>query len=164
ILERTRSPDVQSYGRLRHGAIRAEAERAVHAFDVRCPGPEAPIRLLSGGNIQKLLLARTLHGTPRLILANQPTRGLDIGATEQVRRRLRHAAAEGAGVLLISEDRDELMAVAHRIAVLHAGRLTPAVDTGRLDAASIGLAMAGHPAAVFHAVENDRAACRTPVE
>jgi simple sugar transport system ATP-binding protein len=145
ILERTRSADIQSHGRLRHGAIRHQAETAIRAFAVQCPGPEAPIRLLSGGNIQKLLLARALHGAPRLIVASQPTRGLDIGATEEVRRRLRRAAAEGAGVLLISEDLDELMAVAHRIAVLHAGRLTPAVDVACLDVATIGLAMAGHP-------------------
>jgi simple sugar transport system ATP-binding protein len=145
ILERTRSEEVQRHGLLRHGAIRAAAEAAIRAFDVRCPGPDAPIRLLSGGNIQKLLLARALQGAPRLILANQPTRGLDIGATEDVRRRLKQAAAEGAGVLLISEDLDELMALAHRIAVLHAGRLTPAVETGRLDVGTIGLAMAGHP-------------------
>src|SRR5262249_39677880 len=98
ILERTRSAEVQSHGRLRHAGIRAEAEAAIRAFEVRCPGPEAAIRLLSGGNIQKLLLARALHGVPRLILANQPTRGLDIGATEEVRRRLQCAAVEGAGV------------------------------------------------------------------
>jgi general nucleoside transport system ATP-binding protein len=153
VLERTRSADIQSRGRLRHDAIRAQAEAAISAFDVRCPGPEAPIRLLSGGNIQKLLLARALHGSPRLILANQPTRGLDIGATQEVRRTLQQAAAGGAGVLLISEDLDELMALAHRIGVLHAGRLTPAIDVGRLDVASIGLAMAGHPVAAFAAGE-----------
>jgi len=156
ILERTRSAQVQSHGRLRHGAIQAEAEAAIGAFDVRCPGPEAPIRLLSGGNIQKLLLARALHGAPRLIVANQPTRGLDIGATEEVRRRLQRAAADGAGVLLISEDLDELMALAHRIAVLHAGRLTPAIDTALLDVAGIGLAMAGHPAGALAGAENEQ--------
>jgi len=153
ILERTRLQEVQSAGLLRHGAIRAAAEAAIRAYDVRCPGPDAPIRLLSGGNIQKLLLARALHGSPRLILANQPTRGLDIGATQDVRRRLQQAAAEGAGVVLISEDLDELMALAHRISVLHAGHLTPAVETARLDVASIGLAMAGHPAGALAGAE-----------
>ena len=143
ILERTRAPAVQRYGFLRGRAIRAEAEEAIRAFDVRGPGPDAPIRLLSGGNIQKLLLARALHGQPRLILANQPTRGLDIGAAGEVHRRLQEAAAGGAGVLLISEDLDELLALAHRIAVLHAGHLTPGVETGRLDVPTIGLAMAG---------------------
>jgi ABC-type uncharacterized transport system ATPase subunit len=149
ILERTRSPTVQRHGLLRHSAIRAEAEATIRAFDVRCPGPNAPIRLLSGGNIQKLLLARALHGSPRLILANQPTRGLDIGATGEVHRRLQEAAAGGAGVLLISEDLDELRALAHRIAVLHAGHLTPAVETATLDVQTIGLAMAGQPTGPF---------------
>jgi ABC-type uncharacterized transport system ATPase subunit len=164
ILERTRSDDIQRHGRLRHGAIRAEAAAAIRAFDVRCPGPDAPIRLLSGGNIQKLLLARALHGAPRLILANQPTRGLDIGATEEVRQRLRRAAADGAGVLLISEDLDELMALAHRIAVLHAGRLTPAVDRARLDIATIGLAMAGHPIGALAGAEGDQVEGHSSVE
>ncbi|WP_088348593.1 MULTISPECIES: ABC transporter ATP-binding protein [Rhodomicrobium] len=153
ILERTRSPQVQRHGLLRRRAIRAEAEAAIRAFDVRCPGPDAPIRLLSGGNIQKLLLARALHGHPRLILANQPTRGLDIGATGEVHRRLQEAAAGGAGVLLISEDLDELLALAHRIAVLHAGHLTPAIETARLDVQTIGLAMAGHAAGAFAPIE-----------
>ncbi len=151
ILERTRSPAVQTYGLLRHRAIHAEGEAAIRAFDVRCSGPEAPIRLLSGGNIQKLLLARALHGEPRLILANQPTRGLDIGATGEVHRRLQQAAADGAGVLLISEDLDELLALANRIAVLHAGHLTPAADRAATDIATIGLAMAGQPSGAFAA-------------
>ena len=149
ILERTRSPAVQSRGFLRHSAIRKDAEQIIRAYDVRCPGPDAPIRLLSGGNIQKLLLARALHGAPRLILANQATRGLDIGATIEVHKRLQKAAADGAGVLLISEDLDELLAIAHRIAVLHAGRLTPAVKTSLLDVPTIGLAMAGHVSGAF---------------
>jgi simple sugar transport system ATP-binding protein len=145
VLERTRSSAVQSRGFLRHRSIHEEAESAIGAFDVRGPGPDAPIRLLSGGNIQKLLLARALHGNPRLILANQPTRGLDIGAAGEVHRRLQDAAATGAGVLLISEDLDELLGVAHYIAVLHAGHLTPAADASALDIGTIGLAMAGQP-------------------
>jgi general nucleoside transport system ATP-binding protein len=153
ILERTRSPAVQRRGILRRRAIRAEAEDAIRAFDVRGPGPDSPIRLLSGGNIQKLLLARALHGRPRLILANQPTRGLDIGAAGEVHRRLQEAASEGAGVLLISEDLDELLALAHRIAVLHAGHLTPAIETAALDVQAIGLAMAGQPSGAFGGVQ-----------
>jgi simple sugar transport system ATP-binding protein len=149
ILERTRSADVQKNGILRRTAIQVEAKEAIRAFDVRGPGANAPIRLLSGGNIQKLLLARALHGAPRLILANQPTRGLDIGAAGEVHRRLQNAAADGAGVLLISEDLDELLALAHRIAVLHAGHLTPALETAPLDVETIGLAMAGQVSGPF---------------
>lgn len=160
ILERTRSPAVQAYGLLRHRAIQAESEAAIRAFDIRGPGADAPIRLLSGGNIQKLLLARALHGEPRLILANQPTRGLDIGAASEVHRRLQEAAMGGAGVLLISDDLDELLTVAHRIAVLHAGHLTPAIETTTLDIATIGLAMAGQPSGVF----GPEAPCQAIVE
>ena len=149
VMERRSDPGFQKVGFIRHDAVIDEAEAAIRAYDVRCPGPDARMRLLSGGNIQKLLLARAMAGDPKLILANQPTRGLDVGATADIHRRLREAAQAGKGVLLISEDLDELFALSHRIAVMHAGHLTPAVDTGRLDIASIGLAMAGQAGDVF---------------
>ena len=106
--------------------IRARARAAIAAYDVRCPGPDAPIRLLSGGNIQKVILARVLDREPRLILANQPTRGLDVGAAADVHRRLLEARARGAGIVLISEDLDELLALSDRIARHDGGRLQPA--------------------------------------
>ncbi|MBX9911871.1 MAG: ABC transporter ATP-binding protein [Beijerinckiaceae bacterium] len=151
IMEQRWSKGVQRFGLIRRDAARDAAKVAIAAFDIRCPGAEAPLRLLSGGNIQKLLLARALAGAPRLILANQPTRGLDVGATVEVHARLRRAALEGAGVLLISEDFDELFALSHRIAVMHGGALTPAVAAQSLDVQTIGLAMAGQPGAVFEA-------------
>jgi simple sugar transport system ATP-binding protein len=150
VIERRRDPAFNRSGFRRDGATREAATRAIAAFDVRCPGPNAPLRLLSGGNIQKLLLARALAGEPKLILANQPTRGLDVGATVDVHNRLREAAKAGAGVLLISEDLDELFALSHRIGVMHGGRLTPAVDAALLDVSSIGLAMTGQPGQVFN--------------
>ena len=115
-------PDVQRWGFLRfrrHQEPRAGRDRGLrHPL----PGPDAPIRLLSGGNIQKLILARVLGREPRLVLANQPTRGLDVGAAAEVHRRLLEARARGAGViLLISEDLDELFALSDRIAVITAG-------------------------------------------
>jgi simple sugar transport system ATP-binding protein len=149
VMERRRARAFAGYGLIRRKAVKEAAVSAIAGFDVRCPGPDTALRLLSGGNIQKLLLARALAGTPKLILANQPTRGLDVGATVEVHRRLREAAAAGAAVLLISEDLDELFALAHRIAVMQGGRLTPAVPAERLDIGAIGLAMAGHPGAVF---------------
>ena len=90
-LEEIREPAFQRGGFLRFGAIRARAVNAIRDYDVRCQGPDAPARLLSGGNIQKLILARVLDRKPRLILANQPTRGLDIGAQTEVQRRLLEA-------------------------------------------------------------------------
>lgn len=151
VIERRREPPVSRLGWLRPKAIRAAAAEAIASYDIRCPGPDAPLRLLSGGNIQKLLLARALAGRPRLVLANQPTRGLDVGATASVHRRLREAAAAGAAVLLISEDLDELFALSHRIAVIHAGHLTAGIDAAGLGVAEIGLAMAGEATPRFGA-------------
>ncbi len=149
VMERRRQPDFNRMGFQRGLAMRMAAEEAISSFDVRCPGPDAPLRLLSGGNIQKLLLARALANDPKLILANQPTRGLDVGATSQVHGRLRQAAEAGAAVLLISEDLDELFALSHRIAVMHAGHLTAAVDAKALDVNAIGQAMAGQAGPQF---------------
>jgi simple sugar transport system ATP-binding protein len=143
-LEEIREPAFQRAGFLRFGALRARAVKAIADYDVRCQGPEAPARLLSGGNIQKLILARVLDRKPRLILANQPTRGLDIGAQTEVQRRLLEARAGGAGVLLISEDLDELMTLSDRIAVMYAGRLSEALPADGLDRGTLGLMMAGH--------------------
>lgn len=151
VIERRKDMPFHRFGLLRPKAIRAAATEAIASYDIRCPGPDAPLRLLSGGNIQKLLLARALAGRPRLILANQPTRGLDVGATAAVHARLREAAERGAAVLLISEDLDELFALSHRIAVVHGGRITPAADAARLDVATIGLAMAGAQTSAFGA-------------
>ena len=104
----------------------------------------ASARLLSGGNIQKIVLARTLDAGPRVVLAAQPSRGLDVGATADVHRRLLQARARGAGVILISEDLDELMRLSDRIAVIHRGHLSSGEPTGVLDRATLGLRMAGH--------------------
>ena len=143
VLERLPEPGVSRRGLLRRAAMRRDAEAAIEAFDIRCPGPASPARLMSGGNVQKLLLARTLSHGPRVVLANQPTRGLDVGATAEVHRRLTEAARGGAAVLMISEDLDELLAVADRIVVMREGRLEEAGGTEGLERARVGLMMAG---------------------
>ena len=143
-LEELREPSFQKGGFLRFAAIRARAENAIRDYDVRCPGPDAAARLLSGGNIQKLILARVLDRNPRLVLANQPTRGLDIGAQTEVHRRLLAAREAGVGVVLISEDLDELMTLSDRIAVITGGRLSEAMAAETLDRGTLGLMMAGH--------------------
>ena len=143
-MEDVREGGFQRAGFLRFGAIRARAEAAIRAYDVRCPGPDAPARLLSGGNIQKLILARVLDRQPRLVLANQPTRGLDVGAQREVHERLLRAREAGAGIVLISEDLDELMALSDRIAVMHGGRLSEALPTESVGRSTLGLMMAGH--------------------
>ena len=143
-LEDYRRPAFSRSGFLRGTAARAHARRAIEGFDVRCPGPEAAARLLSGGNVQKLILARVLTREPDVILANQPSRGLDIGAVTDVHRRLLEARARGAGIILISEDLDELLALADRVAVLYRGRLSPAMATESVTIRELGLMMAGH--------------------
>ncbi len=143
VIERLDADDVQKHGFLRKTAIHTHAQELAAAYDVRGPGVDAEARLLSGGNMQKLILARVFECAPRLILANQPTRGLDLGAANEVGRRLLAARARGAGVLLISEDLDEVLALADRIVVIHDGRL---IAAGTTDREAVGLMMAGEHA------------------
>jgi ABC-type uncharacterized transport system ATPase subunit len=142
-LEELDQDAVQSFGFLRFESIRRRALSAIRNYDVRCPGPDTPIRLLSGGNIQKVILARVFDRAPQVVLANQPTRGLDVGATTDVHRRLLAARDRGVAVVLISEDLDELLALSDRVAVMVAGRLSApmAVETATLE--RLGLMMAG---------------------
>ena len=139
-IESLDSNEIQKNGFLRRQQLKLNAQRLSQKYDIRGPGTEAPARLLSGGNIQKLILARVFEASPKLILANQPTRGLDMGAVSEVGKRLLQARKRGAGILLISEDLDELLALADRIIVMHDGALHPAPSHDR---AQIGLIMAG---------------------
>jgi simple sugar transport system ATP-binding protein len=119
ISEDVRSREVSRWGLIidRKRAT-ARAERQIAQFDVRCEGPDAETKLLSGGNMQKLILARALSREPSFILANQPARGLDEGAIAYVQNCLLDARKRGAAILLISEDLDELMTLCDRIAVM----------------------------------------------
>jgi simple sugar transport system ATP-binding protein len=146
-LEDIREPAWQWAGFVRFEALRRRAEHAIAAYDVRCPGPEAEARLLSGGNIQKLILARVLERSPDVILASQPTRGLDVGAVAAVHRRLLDARARGAAILLITEDLDELFALSDQVAALYRGRLTALRPTETITIRELGLAMAGERSA-----------------
>ena len=129
---------------LKFDAMRTRAAAAIRAYDVRCPGPDAPIQLLSGGNIQKVILARVFERAPRVVLANQPTRGLDVGATAEVHRRLLEARARGVAIVLISEDLDELLALSDRVAVIARGALSPPLAVESVTKEQLGLMMAGH--------------------
>ena len=131
---------MQQNGFLRKASIADNARNLTQNYDVRGPGINARSALLSGGNIQKLILARVLETNPDLILANQPTRGLDFKAASDVSLRLFEARDRGAGVILISEDLDEVLSLADRILVMHDGQLT---ETDSRDRTVIGLAMAG---------------------
>ena len=120
--------------------------RLIAAFDVQTQSPGSPVRNLSGGNMQKLMLARELSGKPSVILAMHPVWGLDVGATEFVRDRLLEERARGAGILMISEDLDEMLLLADRIMVISRGRIMGVIDKPKsVSKERIGLMMAGTP-------------------
>ena len=110
---------------------------------MKAPGPETPARNLSGGNLQKLVLGREFRGDPRVLVVAQPTRGLDVGAIESVHSYIREAADGGVAVLLISEDLDEILALADRVIVLYEGRIVGEVDAASATVAELGFLMAG---------------------
>ncbi|QHQ36329.1 ABC transporter ATP-binding protein [Algicella marina] len=124
-------------------SARRHADNLIATYDIRCPGPDARIRLLSGGNMQKLILGRVLETSPRIILANQPVRGLDVGAVNYVHGRLAEARENGAAILLISEDLDEIMKLSDVIHVISEGRLSPAFKRGTMQPEDLGVWMAG---------------------
>ena len=152
VAERLRSRSFSKFGFVRRDAARAYAARIVQQFDVRGAGLQSACQLLSGGNMQKLILGRALmspevspdgQAAPKLIVAHQPTWGLDIGAVSYVHQQLLAARDAGAAVLLISDDLDEVMALGDRIAVMHAGELTPALASSEWTRDRLGMAMAG---------------------
>ena len=121
----------------------AFARQVIEGVDVRGATPRTRTGLLSGGNVQKLILGRNLIRHPRILLAAQPARGLDEGAVAAVHRRLLEARAQGTAILLISEDLDEVMDLSDRIHAIVGGRLSPAVARDRVDRQRLGLMMAG---------------------
>jgi ABC-type uncharacterized transport system ATPase subunit len=130
-------------GFLRLKTIDSHSDDLVRAFRVKTPSIETPVKSLSGGNIQKVVLARELSRKPRAIIAAQPTRGLDLGATEYVHDQLLQQRAEGTAILLISEDLDEILAMSDRIAVIYEGQIMGIVKRGEATPEQLGLLMAG---------------------
>ncbi len=123
--------------------VRDFARGLVQRFNIIAPSIQTKARLLSGGNLQKLILARELSSEPGLIIAMHPTQGLDVGATEAVRKQLIEERGKGAGILLISEDLDEVMQLSDRILVLYEGEIMGEVPADQADRNAIGLMMAG---------------------
>ncbi|MGP1356513.1 ABC transporter ATP-binding protein [Roseicyclus sp.] len=143
VLERLSSPEFSRRGFVRRAEGRAHAATLIERFDVRGAGPETRIRLLSGGNMQKLILGRVLAAAPKVILANQPTRGLDEGAIAAVHAELLAARAAGAAVILISEELEEAVGLADRLQAIVGGRLSRPVPAEEADPRRLGLMMAG---------------------
>jgi simple sugar transport system ATP-binding protein len=123
--------------------IRELAQRVIQNYDVRASGPDVPAWQLSGGNLQKVVLAREFSGDPVVLVAAAPTRGLDVAGIETVHEYLRSAAALGVGVLLISEDLDEILALADRVAVMYEGQIVGVRDANIATVEELGLLMAG---------------------
>ncbi|HNA89279.1 MAG TPA: ATP-binding cassette domain-containing protein, partial [Anaerolineales bacterium] len=133
-------------GILNLGEISRHADELIKRFQVKTPSRDSLAKNLSGGNIQKIVLAREIFRTPRVIIAAQPTRGLDIGATEYVREQLLEQRRNGVAIMLISEDLDEILSLSDRIAVLYEGRVMDIVPREQATPEKLGLLMAGvHP-------------------
>ncbi|MDT0571834.1 ABC transporter ATP-binding protein [Streptomyces sp. DSM 3412] len=131
---------------LRRSAMLAEARRLADEFNIVTLSLDAPVRSLSGGNQQRVVLARELSGDTRVLVAAQPTHGLDIGAIEDMYARLRAAADDGVGVLLISTEFEEVMALASRIAVISSGRITGALPASEATPERLGMLVGGEAA------------------
>ena len=134
--------DFRRGGRIDERRVREHAVDLIRRFDIRAR-PDDPVATLSGGNIQKVLLARVLSRDPRVVVVSQPTRGLDVGATEYVRSQLLARRAEGAAILLVSEDLDELLALSDRLVVLYEGRIVGETSVADADVEQLGMLMAG---------------------
>ena len=133
-----------SQGIQRQGnAILEHARRLIKLFDVRAPSPLVPAANLSGGNQQKVIVARELSRDVRLLIANQPTRGLDVGSIEYIHRKMVEMRDQGIAVLLVSAELDEILALADRIAVMYHGQIVAVMDARDADREELGLLMAG---------------------
>jgi len=143
VLKSYRSAPVSSGPLLRFGRIRELARGVIDRYDVRTSGPNAPAWQLSGGNLQKVVLAREFSGEPAVLVVASPTRGLDVAGIETVHSYLRDAASTGVGVLLISEDLDEILALADRVAVVYEGSIVGERDVETATVEELGLLMAG---------------------
>jgi simple sugar transport system ATP-binding protein len=137
---------VSSRGLLRRKRLHARAQQLVKDFDIVTASLDAPLRTLSGGNQQRVVLARELSRSPVVLVASQPTRGLDVGAIEYMTGRLKAAAAAGVGVLLISTELEEILELSDRVAVIHRGRIVGEMPRHQLDLERLGLMMGGQAA------------------
>ena len=130
-------------GMLRRTRATAYARRVIDRFDVRCTGTGAIARALSGGNLQKFIVGREMELAPRILVVSQPTWGLDVAAAAFIRQSLIDLSREGAAVLVVSEELDELLEICDRIAVLYRGRLSDCRERGAVTGEDLGLLMAG---------------------
>ncbi|MBF2067151.1 MAG: ABC transporter ATP-binding protein [Calothrix sp. C42_A2020_038] len=143
ILKAFKNQPFSRRGLLQQDAIKTNAVSAMEEFDIRAPDVNVPVSQLSGGNQQKIVLARELAGEPDLIIAMQPTRGLDVGAIEAVQQRLLAQRERGAAILYISTELEEVIAISDRIAVMYKGEFVGILDAANTTVAEIGWLMGG---------------------
>ena len=122
------------------------AEKIISDFDIKITGLNAPVRSMSGGNLQKIVLGRELSRNPKVLVVHNPTRGLDIGATEYIHRQLIKQRDNGVGILLMSLDLDEILSISNRIGVIYEGKIVTIVEREKADVDQIGLLMGGKAA------------------
>ena len=143
ILQTYYEPPFAEHAALQFGQVYEYAERVSEEFDVRTPSIALPVQNLSGGNQQKVIVAREFSRPIKLLIAAQPTRGLDVGSIEYIHRRLIEKRDEGVAVLLVSVELDEIMALSDRIAVMYEGKIVGTVDADKISREELGLLMAG---------------------
>ena len=143
ILKCFHRPPIAAGWSINRAAVHQNAVRLVGEYQITVPSVDTPARMLSGGNLQKVILARETSGHPELMIAVHPTRGLDVGATEAVQNILIRQRDAGAAILLISEDLDELLSLSDRLAVIYEGQLVGEMPTKDAEIHTVGLMMAG---------------------
>jgi len=143
ILESHTRPPFSHRSFLNKDEIRKYAEKIIQEYDIDAPSPNVPIRNLSGGNLQKVLLAKVLARNPKLLIAAQPTAGLDVGATEFISKKILEARERQVAILLISEDLERIISLSDRIAVIYGGKIVGIVSAAEAKISEIGRMMTG---------------------
>ena len=147
VLKRIGQAPFWRRGQIRHAEITAKAQELIERYEIKTPGPDTRVAALSGGNVQKVVLARETSFQPRIVVYNKPTYGLDVRTTQAVRETIRDQAEEGVTSILISTDLEELLDLCDRIAVLSRGRVAGVVENGPGAAQAVGELMVGGVAA-----------------
>jgi simple sugar transport system ATP-binding protein len=139
----TRTSSVGRWGWLRLDALRSLAERLIDTFKVKAKGPESAAKSLSGGNLQKFIVGRELDAQPKLLIVSQPTWGVDVGAAAEIRAHLLRLRDSGSGLLVVSEELEELFEISDRIVVMARGRISPSIAIAEASVEQIGEWMSG---------------------
>ena len=139
----TRREAVGAFGWLRTGVLRDQAAGIIDRFKVKAAGPQALARSLSGGNLQKFIMGREIDANPTLLIVSQPTWGVDVGASAQIRAEILALRDAGCAVLVVSEELDELFELCDRLHVMAKGQLSPAVERRDATVEQIGAWMSG---------------------